>query len=113
MILDLDAKRAARAEARDELPTVKFNKKTYQLVAELPLEFGEHLVAGRFRTAVEILLDDPKQVEAFMAGRPVMEDLAEIAQLYGFGGLGESSASNGSSRSTSRPSKQTSKRVTR
>lgn len=106
--VDLDAARVARAEIADDPPVVTLGGDTYELTRELPLEFGDLVATGRLRLAAGILLADVDQVEAFMANKPTVEDLVEIADLYDFQGLGESRASRRSSKTTSKRSRPTS-----
>ena len=96
--LDLDAARAARAEARAENPTVKFGGEVFKLPAELPMEFIWLLVEGEERKALDCLFSD--DLERFCRQQPSREDImaffAGIRDLYGLN-QGESSASAGSS----------------
>lgn len=91
--LDLDARRAARAEQSGEPPVVVFGGEKFDLPAELPLTFMEHLAAGRFASAVEALVGD--QAPAFLAHGPSMEDLMELSEMYAVP-LGKGSNSTGS-----------------
>lgn len=109
---DLDEARAARAEVADDPPAIRLGGVDYQLVAELPLEFADLVLAGRLRLAVGILLADIDELESFMAHKPTLGDLTEIAGVYGFRSLGESLASRTRSNGTSKPSRPTSKRTT-
>ncbi len=121
MAVDLDAARAARREAKGEAPKVVFGGETFDLPIEMPFEIVEEL--GRLQSAgedgtlagqavlavVHLLMGD--QYKAFMAHRPSMDDLTELAngamKEYGFG-PGESRASRRSLRATPSPSKRTS-----
>ena len=91
--INLDAARAARAEAHAEPVTVIFDANEYKLPAELPIEAATK--ANDPMAFLEVLLGD-RHVE-FMASRPSMQDvltLAEgIAKAYGFESAGNSSAS--------------------
>ncbi len=109
---DLDAARAARAEVADDPPVIRLGGRDYVLSAEMPLEFADLVLAGRLRLAVGILLDDVEDLEPFMANRPTLGDLVELAQIYGFSSLGESLASRTRSGGTTKPSRPTSKGTT-
>ena len=108
--LDLDSARAARAEKQEEF-VIAFGGRDYTLPAEMPLEFAEHLVNVQLRAAMATLLDD-EDLDEFMAAKPSLDDVAELAQAYGFSGLGESRASRSSSPNGSRSSRPTSRRTT-
>lgn len=109
---DLDAARAARAEVADDPPAIRLGGREFGLVSELPLEFADLVLAGRLRLAVGILLADVEDLDVFMANKPTIQDLTEIAGIYGFASLGESLASRKRSNGTSNPSRPTSKRTT-
>lgn len=109
--VDLDAARAARAEARGESTTVVVGGREYELSPELPVEFAEHMRFDRIKDALGTLLADPDDLEAFWATRPTIDDVIEIARTYGVD-LGEFMASSTSSNGTSRPARPTSKRTT-
>jgi hypothetical protein len=106
--VNLDAKRAARAEARGENPIVTLGGREFELVGEMPLALVEKLTSGDMAGAVELLLADADDIDEFMANRPTVKDLEAIAEIYSAGGLGESSASTRSSTSTGKPSRPTS-----
>ncbi len=125
MAVDLDAAKAARREAKGEGPTVVFGGETFTLPVEMPFEIVEEL--GRLQSAgedgalagqavlsvVRLLLGE--QYKAFMAHRPSMDDLTELAngamREYGTG-RGESLASKRSSGNTTGRSRPTSVRST-
>lgn len=117
--VDLDAARAARREAQKQQPQVVLGGHTYVLPYELPLEASLRLAemprdetsaAKAIMEIVKVLLGD--QMEAFMANDLSGDDLEAflkgILPLYGFGDVGESSASESSSPKASRPSRQSS-----
>lgn len=106
--VNLDAKRAARAEARGENPIVTLGGRDFELVGEMPLALVEKLTSGDMGGAVELLLANADDIDDFMANRPTVKDLEVIAEIYGAGGLGESSASTPSSKSTGKQSRPTS-----
>jgi hypothetical protein len=118
--LSLDAKRAARSEAANEPHEVVFGGETFAFPAWMPLEYIDHLDAGRMRMAFALLFgEDPDadppggEVTArFFSHRPDNGDLREISQALYSTNVGESSASPDSSQNGGRPSKPTGKRTT-
>lgn len=118
--LDLDAKRAARSEAQNEPHNVVFGGETFTFPAWMPLEFVDHLDAGRMRMAFALLFDedvdaDPPGGEVtarFFSHRPDNGDLRAISQTLYSTTVGESVASPDSSQNGGRPSKPTGKRTT-
>jgi hypothetical protein len=92
--LDLDARRAARAEKAGPAHTIRCNGTTFDLPTELPLVFVEHLNEGRLLAAVRALVGE-RADEFVSVVNPSLGDLADISELYGKS-LGESSASTGS-----------------
>jgi hypothetical protein len=113
--LDLDAARAARAEARGEPPTVTLGGETFTLPAELPMRYVWTLVEGDDMDALKVLFDG--QLDRFLATEPTREDIlalvAGVPALYGLASPGESPASAGSSNSGSSRSRPTSPAATR
>lgn len=117
-IIDLDARRKARAEARkgdDYTPiTLVIGGITFPLPEEMPADFAELVSDGRFRDGFEVLLGDAFDAfwdaarldPRFRHGLSVedLKDFADaIAPAYGLGGdSGNSSASSRSSRRTGR-----------
>lgn len=108
--LDLDAARAARAEANGERPTVKFGGQIFELPVEMPFgivesvnamqlaqETGDGYEVTKSLAAIAKDLFGDKY-EAFLAFHPSMLDmqalLENIAPIYGLN-QGESSASEG------------------
>jgi hypothetical protein len=92
--IDLDAARAARAEAAAEPVSLTFGGKTIELPVEMPADFALQLADGDFRGAVTALLD--KETEWFFDLRPSLDDLKALAdgasEVYGLT-EGESEAS--------------------
>jgi hypothetical protein len=86
--VDLKARRAARHEAKGEAPTVDYEGTTFTLPVELPLTFVEALQANQLATACRELFGE-RGDEFISLVKPSIEDLGEIATLYGQG-LGES-----------------------
>jgi hypothetical protein len=107
---DLDAVRAARAEANGVAPTVKFGDKVFELPVEMPFtivesvnemqaaqETGDGYKITRMLTAIaEDLFGD--RYKEFLELRPSMLDmqalLENVAPMYGLT-TGESQASEG------------------
>lgn len=114
MRIDLDAARAARAEARGsqaETSVVAFGGEDFELPIECPWTFVEHLNAEQNRAAVADLFGD-EAAERFFSHGPSVADLTEFVQgvavAYGLGTPGNSPASRRSSSNGSRRSKRTS-----
>jgi hypothetical protein len=119
--LDLDAKRAARDEARNYHHTVRFGGEPFIFPARLPLEFLDRMSAGTPRAAFAVLFgENPDttppggEVTArFFSHRPDDGDLEAISSGLYSTSLGESPASPTSSTNGGRPSKATGRRTTR
>jgi hypothetical protein len=115
-VLDLDAARAARAEASGERHTFIFKEVTFELPVEVPADFAFFLLESKPREALQALIGD-ERFEEFWALRPSVADLTElaggVARLYSFGDMGESVASGVSSNNGGRPSRRTSPATTR
>lgn len=122
---DLDARRAARAEALGEAPTFRLGGQTFTLPVEMPMALlesvarisgeatGGALVAAVL-PALEIILG-PEQWVTFVEVRPSLEDVVEVADfLFTAYAVDPQtpSASKPSSRATGKRSKPTSKRAT-
>lgn len=95
--IDLDAARAARAEAKQEAPTLRFAGKDWTLPAELPWAFVEATsgdITGIVRAMQGLLAD---QWDAFVSEHPSISDITTLVEaipsLYGLEGLGEAPAS--------------------
>jgi hypothetical protein len=111
--VDLDAKRAARSEARNQPHSFTLDGEEYELPARIPLEVLELIGEGLFRSAFEQLLRrQPGKAERFFATDPPPDDEDLEALLSVYGSPGNSSASQRSSRSTGQNSKRTSKAPT-
>lgn len=112
--IDLDAMRAARAEARakagDEKHTFVFGGETFDLPAELDLDLGVSIMNGNVWGSLTGLVGD--QWDRFYAHKPHLEDAVDLvrslAPLYGFADPGESPASPSSSASNGSPPRPTS-----
>jgi hypothetical protein len=114
MQVDLDARRAARAE-REPNPrphTLTLGGRAFTLPARCPLEALDLMAEGAFRRAFSKLLAGPDDTEAFFAVDPPVDDadLEDLMAVYGT--PGESSASPRSSKPAGTPARQTSKRTT-
>lgn len=82
--LDLDAARAARAEAQAEKPTVTLDGRVYELPSEMPWAVVEAVASGEATGVVEavrILLGD--QWDDFRSAGLSMADLIELMQHIG------------------------------
>lgn len=95
-VLDLDAARAARAEARaaagQALPMIKVAAGFVPVRAEIDIECVEDFTAGRFRSGIARLLADPADVDVLIDGL-TKDDLEIITKFVTGASLGESSAS--------------------
>lgn len=127
MAIDLDEARAARREERGEAPKIIFEGTEFTLPVELPIEAVAAISAlAKAGTAQDgdavlgALQEVAKSVlgegyETFMAHAPSIADLSALVQglpaEYGLG-LGESSASEGTSENTTDPPKQPSEPAT-
>lgn len=93
-LIDLNAARAARAEAQSEPVTLVIGDATLILPAEMPADFALLGQQGRLREAVVALVGH--QAEEFFAQRPSMPDIEALceaaAEVYGVN-TGESEAS--------------------
>ena len=95
--IDLDAARAARAEAMQDAPTLRFGGIEWKLPNELPWAFVEASsgdVQGIVRALQGLLAE---QWNAFSALNPSIADVMALVEaipgLYGLEGLGEAAAS--------------------
>ena len=114
---DLNAKRAARAEALGEPHEIELGDETFTLPIEMPMEALDLMNEAKFRPAFALVFeeDHDEDGEATPAGgavtarffkqRPSTADLEEIMGLYGK--PGESSATPTSSLNGGRPSSPT------
>lgn len=83
-VIDLDAARAARAEAQGEKPTIVFGGETWTLPAELPWAVAEAATAGDGAAAlkaIELLLGE--QWPAFKKHNPTLADIMVIVEGIG------------------------------
>lgn len=104
MQIDLDAARAARAEARaargdNGERSIKLAGETYELPVELPYDFAYFTAAGDHRLAFMAVLGEENFRKFWAVGISVedLEVLAEqIEKLYGSFKPGESQASDDS-----------------
>jgi hypothetical protein len=97
-VLDLDAARAARAEARsaagEGLPLIKVSAGYVEARAEVDLACADDFIAGRISAGLSKLLADPADVEAVLAGGISRDDLEAITNFVAGTTLGESPASS-------------------
>lgn len=93
MILDLNAKRAARAAKRGEPMRMILGDETFDLVDELPLQIGELANENRIGDAFKIMLREPEaDWERLMKCRPSFNDVLDVVEYFGTA-LGESARS--------------------
>jgi hypothetical protein len=115
MKVDLDARRAARAEHTPNTRPheLTLSGRAFTLPARCPLEVLDLMAEGAFRRAFTVLLETPADVEAFFAATPPVDDadLEDLMSVYG--APGESSASPRSSKTPGTPPRPTSKPTTR
>lgn len=110
--LDLDAARAARAEANGEPRSFILSGETFELPVELAWDFTEVFSSGEVTRILEYLLG-PSQFERFrnLEPKPTDPDVTALVealpQFYG-PAAGESPASSASSKKTSRHLRPTS-----
>lgn len=107
--LDLDAKRAARDEARADRdpPTITVGGREYKLTPVMSIDAAELYVEGKGAEFVRRILADPTEADDLLANRLEWADLDEILTVWGLNS-GESSASNGSSPKGGKRSRPTS-----
>jgi hypothetical protein len=92
-LIDLDAARAARAEAQGEVPTVRFGGVDWKLPAELPWALAEAAASGRTEDAmgaVKSLLGE--QWPEFVKLNPTIEDVRILLEGIGTVYVGEDAA---------------------
>jgi len=107
-VLDLNAKRAARAAQRGEGMQMILGEQSFQLVDELPIEIGDLASDNRISEALRTMLADPDaDWERLRACRPSFNDVMDVVEYFG-AQLGESVRSSGSSTNTGQPSTPTS-----
>lgn len=112
MILDLNAKRAARAAKRGEPMQMIIGDETFDLVDELPLQIGELANDNRIGDAFRIMLRDPDaDWERLAKCRPSFNDVLDVVEYYGTA-LGESVRSIEPSATTGQPLSATSTATT-
>lgn len=112
----MDAARKARAEKKGDPKSFEFGGEAFDLPVELPFSFSEALAEGKWRDAINAVLNG--QAERFFAVEPPItnEDLVEFAtqlsELYVGEEPGESSASRSRSKPTGKSSRPRSSRST-
>ena len=107
MILDLNAKRAARTQQRGGGMQILLGEETFDLVDELPIEIGEMANNGQIWDAFRVMLRDPDgDWERLRKCRPSFNDIMDVVEYYG-SSLGESVRSNENSATTGQPSRPT------
>jgi hypothetical protein len=100
VILDLNAKRAARAAKRGDAMQMVLDTETFDLVGEMPLEIGELATEGRIADAFKLMLRDPDgDWDRLRKCRPSFNDVLDVVEFFG-AALGESVRSIESSPTT-------------
>lgn len=92
-VIDLDAARVARAEARESKTFVKLSAGFIEVNAELPLISAEAFTEGNVNEGIGYLLADPADVEPLLKSGLSAEDLQVIIEHVSGKTLGELSAS--------------------
>ena len=92
-VIDLEAARVARAEARESKTYVKLSAGFVEVKPEIALESAEAFEEGRVRDGISSLLADPADVDALYKDGISAEDLAVIVEHVSGKTLGELSAS--------------------
>lgn len=113
-VIDLDAARAARAEALGEPLVVRFGGEEFTLPAEVPYDYLALLASGDPRAAINALLGEA-EAPRFWQQRPSVGDMRVLMEgIEEAAGLkeGEAPASGSSSNGTSRRSRPTSPATT-
>ncbi|MFF1633974.1 hypothetical protein [Leifsonia sp. NPDC058248] len=84
-VLDLDAARAARAEARaaagDPSPYIKVSGGFVAVRPEIDVLAAEDLQSGRLREGLSKLLADPADIDTLVAGGVTQADLELLTNL--------------------------------
>ena len=112
MILDLNAKRAARAAKRGDGMQMVLGEETFDLVDELPIEIGEMANDNRVGDALKLMLRYPDtDWERLKKCRPSFNDVLDVVEYFGTA-LGESVRSTEPSATTGTPSRPTSSTTT-
>lgn len=115
---DLGARSRARAEKLGDGPTFLFGdpEERFQLAAELPAVYMEHLEVGRVTHAVRCAFPDEGEAQRFFALEPTVADCIDltnaITEMYLGVTSGESVASGSSSKQGSGSSRRRSKAAT-
>lgn len=106
MILDLNAKRAARAVKRGDGMKLILNEESFDLVDELPIDIAELAAENKIPEALRMMLRDPADWDRMRAQRPSFNDVLDVVEFFGTA-LGESVRASTSSEDTGQPSKPT------
>lgn len=92
-VVDLDASRIARAEARTEKTYIKLSVGFIEVNPEIALAASEDFEAGRIREGIASLLIDASDVDVLYEAGFTAEDLATVIEYVSGKTLGESQAS--------------------
>lgn len=92
-VIDLDAARVARAEARESKTYVKLSVGFVEVKPEIALESAEAFMEERIREGISFLLADPADVDVLYKDGLSAEDLGVIVEHISGKSLGELQAS--------------------
>ena len=92
-VVDLDAARVARNEAREGKTYVKLSGGYIEVNAEIALASAEAFTEGRVAEGIGFLLADPADVDALLKSGLTAEDLQVLVEHVSGKTLGELSAS--------------------
>lgn len=97
-VLDIDAARAARAEARADSggTFLKLDAGYVEVKAEVPLAAMDDFQSGEITRGLTALFADPADVPTVVASGLTTDDVSEILKFITGVDLGESSASSAS-----------------
>lgn len=111
MLIDLNARRAARASADKEPKIVRAGEREFRLVDDVKIAVMEAIGENDFAKAAKHLLADPATDWEAFSNEITMTDLAHIVAELG-NSMGESSGSTDGSAGTGEPSTPTSAATT-
>ena len=107
MLIDLNARRAARSTAEREPKQLRVGERTFDLVPEIMLSTVQAVTDGNLASAARHMLVDPEADFEEFSQSVSLDDLGWLITNYG-ANLGESSGSTEPSDGTGEPSTPTS-----
>lgn len=111
-VLNLNAKRAARAAQRGEPLQMQLDDELFDLVGEIPISVISLATSGKFEDALRDMLAYPDEDwDRLMACRPSFTDVMDIVEFFG-AQMGESLRSATSSKRTGPPLRSTGSGIT-